>query len=111
MVPPAHRNLLPPPITLPGYGRFSAASGGAVGVGLPTWQQLVESELPTARSLARILRSRLPREVDAEELESGACLGLIRAAQAFDRNRQIQFRTYASRRMVGAMLDGLRQRR
>lgn len=72
--------------------------------------QLVESHLDYARKLASRLARRLPRHVDQEELESDACLGLLEAACAFDPARGVKFRTYATRRIVGKMLDGLRQR-
>lgn len=60
--------------------------------------------------LAHRLCARLPSCVDVEELESDAYLGLIQAAKAFDPSHGTLFRTYAARRITGAMLDGLRER-
>jgi RNA polymerase sigma factor (sigma-70 family) len=48
--------------------------------------------------------------VDVEELESDAYLGLLKAARTFDPHRGVLFRTYAAKRIFGAMLDGLRER-
>jgi RNA polymerase sigma factor for flagellar operon FliA len=72
--------------------------------------QLIEEHLSFARSLAGHLARRLSPCADVEELQSDAYLGLIEAAESFDRDRGVLFRTYASRRINGAMLDGLRSR-
>jgi len=71
---------------------------------------LVESHMDYARGLALHLALRLPRCVDREELESDAYMGLLKAAAGFDPGRGAGFRTYATRRIVGEMVDGLRQR-
>lgn len=72
--------------------------------------QLIEQHLDLAKTLALKLHRRLPPMVDLEELESDAYLGLIQAADAFRPDKGASFRTYAGKRISGAMIDGLRQR-
>jgi RNA polymerase sigma factor (sigma-70 family) len=72
---------------------------------------LVEDHVGFARALARRLGGLLPGHADREALESDAMYGLLLAARSFDPARGATFATYASRRIHGAMLDGLRERR
>lgn len=51
----------------------------------------------------------LPRGVDTEELKSHGMFGLYDALVKFDPDRDLQFDTYASFRIRGAILDGLRK--
>lgn len=48
--------------------------------------------------------------MDRDALESDAMLGLVYAARAYDPSRGATFATYAQQRIVGTMLDGLRNR-
>ncbi len=71
---------------------------------------LIVEHMRLARRLAFRFGRTLPRFVDGDALESDAMLGLIQAARTFDPNRGVAFTTYATVRIRGAMLDGLRQR-
>lgn len=51
----------------------------------------------------------LPRNIDAEVLKSHGLLGLFDALNKFDVSRDLKFDTYASFRIRGAILDGLRK--
>ena len=51
----------------------------------------------------------LPKSVDIDELYSAACLGLVESFKRFDKNRNVDFKVYAERRIKGAMMDCLRQ--
>lgn len=51
----------------------------------------------------------LPRGVDPDELKSHALMGLFDALNKFDTGRDLKFDTYASFRIRGAILDGLRK--
>ncbi|HET7522354.1 MAG TPA: FliA/WhiG family RNA polymerase sigma factor [Bacillales bacterium] len=51
----------------------------------------------------------LPRGVDIEELKSHGMIGLYDALDKFDAKRDLKFDTYASFRIRGAILDGLRK--
>lgn len=51
----------------------------------------------------------LPKNVSREELRSLGMMGLFDALEKFDPNRDLKFDTYASFRVRGAILDGLRK--
>jgi RNA polymerase sigma factor for flagellar operon FliA len=50
----------------------------------------------------------LPRSVDKQDLVSCGILGLIKAVETFDPNKEIKFETFASHKIRGAILDELR---
>lgn len=54
------------------------------------------------------LASRLPAEVDLEDLISEGNFGLMDALDAFDPSRNISFKTFCATRIRGAILDHLR---
>jgi len=70
---------------------------------------LVDEYRTYAEKLVRLLMQRmgLPEE-HHEELRSAAYLGLIDAADRFDRNNDSSFRTYAFYRIRGAVIDNIR---
>jgi RNA polymerase sigma factor for flagellar operon FliA len=70
---------------------------------------LVDEYRTYAERLVRILMKRmaLPEELH-DELRSAAYLGLIDAADRFDRNGDSTFRTYAFYRIRGAVIDSIR---
>jgi len=72
-------------------------------------KQLIESYLPLVDYAAGRLAVGLPKTVSREDLASTGVLGLIDAMDKFDYERGLQFETYASWRIRGAMIDGLRQ--
>src|SRR5438132_1518967 len=47
--------------------------------------------------------------MDVENLEAAGTLGLVEAANHFDPDRGVQFKTYAYTRIRGAVLDELRR--
>lgn len=51
----------------------------------------------------------LPKNVSKDDLASNGVMGLIDAIEKFDYQRGLQFETYASWRIRGAIIDGLRQ--
>ena len=51
----------------------------------------------------------LPRSVTREELKSLGLMGLLDALNKFDISRDLKFDTYASFRIRGAIIDGLRR--
>jgi len=55
------------------------------------------------------LRRRLPDGVELDDLISAGVFGLMNALESFDRNRDVQFKTYCVHRIRGAILDELRQ--
>ncbi|MEO3945078.1 FliA/WhiG family RNA polymerase sigma factor [Gorillibacterium sp. CAU 1737] len=72
-------------------------------------KELIESYLPLVDYAAGRLAVGLPKSVSKEDLTSTGILGLIDAIEKFDYERGLQFETYASWRIRGAMIDGLRQ--
>jgi RNA polymerase sigma factor for flagellar operon FliA len=51
----------------------------------------------------------LPKSISRDDLYSHGSMGLIDAIDKFDYNRGLQFETYASWRIRGSIIDGLRQ--
>ncbi|MBA2675443.1 sigma-70 family RNA polymerase sigma factor [Ramlibacter sp.] len=69
---------------------------------------LLELHLPYARTVAATYYGkRFHNEIEFDEYLQLARLGLIEAMERFDPDAGAQFRTFAARRMHGAILDGL----
>ena len=72
-----------------------------------TQRKLVENHLGLARSIAGSIAKRLPAHIEDDDLTQDGYEGLCAAAQRYD--GQIgHFAPYASTRVHGAILDGLR---
>lgn len=69
---------------------------------------LMEKFLHLVRYNAERIYTRLPDEVDIEDLMSAGLFGLMDAIDAFDLDRQVKFETYCAPRIRGAILDELR---
>ncbi|HEX8184483.1 MAG TPA: FliA/WhiG family RNA polymerase sigma factor [Blastocatellia bacterium] len=69
---------------------------------------LVTEHLPLVNSVMYRLSPKLASSTEADDIRSAGVIGLMDAAQKYDSNREIQFRTYAEFRVRGAMLDYLR---
>lgn len=69
---------------------------------------LIEHYLPLVRYHGERVLSRLPKEVELDDLVSTGIFGLIDAIDAYDTNRGVKFETYCVPRIRGAMLDELR---
>lgn len=72
-------------------------------------KQLIEKHLPIVDYVSGRLAVGLPKNVSKDDLASNGVMGLIDAVEKFDYKRGLQFETYASWRVRGAILDGLRQ--
>lgn len=72
--------------------------------------ELVMAHLYLVQALAKRISYRISGRVGADELESDGVMGLIQAIDSYDPDRQTRFATFASQRVRGAMLDGLRAR-
>src|SRR5580704_17106921 len=59
-------------------------------------------------NVARRFQRRVPPCVTFDDLVGAGMIGLIQAADRFDRTRDLKFKTYAQHRIRGAMLDFLR---
>lgn len=69
--------------------------------------ELVESHQGLVRSIAWKIHQKVGKRVPLEDLISEGAVGLIEAANSFDRTRGNQFSTFAYYRIRGAILDGL----
>jgi RNA polymerase sigma factor FliA len=69
---------------------------------------LMEKFLHLVRYNAERLYTRLPDEVDVEDLMSAGLFGLMDAIDSFDLSRQVKFETFSAPRIRGAILDELR---
>ncbi|HHY10001.1 MAG TPA: FliA/WhiG family RNA polymerase sigma factor [Firmicutes bacterium] len=69
---------------------------------------LIDEYIPLVKYIAGRLAINLPGSVDQDDLESFGFFGLLDALEKFDPSRGIKFQTYASTRIRGAVIDGLR---
>ncbi|SDM98476.1 RNA polymerase sigma factor for flagellar operon FliA [Paenibacillus sp. yr247] len=76
---------------------------------VPAKQELIECYLPLVDYVSGRLAIGLPKSVSKEDLSSFGVMGLIDAVEKFDYARGLQFETYASWRIRGSIIDGLRQ--
>lgn len=72
-------------------------------------KKLIEQFLPLVEFVTSRMAIGLPKNVIRDDLASHGVMGLIDAIEKFDYTRGLQFETYGSWRIRGAMIDGLRQ--
>lgn len=77
--------------------------------GQPEREQLVQRFTPMVKRIAYHLMARLPPSIQFEDLVQNGMLGLLDAIDRFQDGFGAQFETYATQRVRGAMLDGLRE--
>ena len=70
---------------------------------------LVKRYTPLVSYHVQRLSVHMPKNVSRDELKSLGFLGLVDALTKFDPSRDLKFDTYASFRIRGAILDGLRK--
>ena len=70
--------------------------------------ELIERYHHLVRHTAERMRSKLPQNVETDDLMSAGTFGLIDAIKGFDLERGVKFETYCSTRIRGAILDELR---
>ncbi len=70
--------------------------------------RIIERFMPLVRRRAERIRSKLPHEIELDDLISAGSVGLIDAIRAFDPERGVKFETFCIPRVQGAMLDELR---
>ncbi|WP_010630931.1 FliA/WhiG family RNA polymerase sigma factor [Sporolactobacillus vineae] len=70
---------------------------------------LLQLYMPLVQYHVQRISAGLPKNVDRSELKSYGMIGLYDALEKFDRKRYLKFDTYASFRVRGAILDGLRK--
>jgi RNA polymerase sigma factor for flagellar operon FliA len=70
---------------------------------------LILEYMPVVYSIAELVTEGLPYQVQMDDIVSSGVFGLIDAVDAFDISRGVTFETFCSRRIRGAMVDGLRE--
>jgi len=91
------------------FSRNAATCSGGEGYSGADLSSLIESNLSYAQAIAAEVLRKLPPEVDRKDIQGWAKLGLVEAANSFDRTRGVQFKTFAYYRIKGAVYDGLRK--
>jgi len=71
-------------------------------------EQLLKEYLPLIRYHADQLMRRTPNSIELDDLIDTGVLGLLDAASRFESDREVQFKTFVSYRIRGAMIDYLR---
>ena len=71
--------------------------------------RLIESYLPLVEYVSSRMSIGFPNSISKDDLISYGIMGLIDAIDKFDLDRGLQFETYASWRIRGAIQDALRQ--
>ncbi len=82
----------------------------------PTSKKLTSSEkkklivqyTPLIKFIAKKISTRLPANIEVNDLVSSGVIGLMDAIEKYDPNRNNKFKTYAEFRIRGAILDELR---
>lgn len=76
--------------------------------GRPDAQQVLRQYGALVRRMAQQMIGRLPPNVEIDDLIQAGMIGLADASQRYDAGQGVQFETFASQRIRGAMLDELR---
>jgi RNA polymerase sigma factor for flagellar operon FliA len=75
----------------------------------PAPNELIASQMEQVRRIAHYFHGRVRGAVEVEDLIQAGCIGLVDAAQKYERKEGASFATYASIRIRGAMADHLRR--
>lgn len=70
---------------------------------------LVEKYMPLVTYHVQRIAVGIPKNISRDELRSLGLMGLLDALNKFDTTRDLKFETYASFRIRGAIIDGLRK--
>ena len=70
--------------------------------------RLLQHYLPLVKYTSERIHSKLPDEIEIDDLMSAGIFGLMDAIDAFDLGRGFKFETYCAPRIRGAILDELR---
>jgi RNA polymerase sigma factor FliA len=76
---------------------------------LESSEDLVERHMDLVKRIAYHLAGRLPMTIPVQDLIQAGAMGLLEAAQQYDKRHGASFETYAGIRIRGAMLDEARR--
>lgn len=71
-------------------------------------EKLIVQSLTLVKAIVERMATRLPSHLDQDDLSSVGLIGLMDAIDRYDASRGASFKTYASFRIKGAILDELR---
>jgi len=71
-------------------------------------EALINETLPLIKHIAHRVATRLPSNIELQDLINAGVLGLLDAIDKFEPERNVKFKTYAEVRIRGAILDSLR---
>jgi RNA polymerase sigma factor FliA len=71
-------------------------------------EALVNQYADLVKKMAYQIKAKLPASVEADDLIQAGMMGLLDAAGKYQDNQGAQFKTYASQRIHGAIMDELR---
>ncbi len=71
-------------------------------------EDYIKRYAPLVKRMASHLLAKLPASVEADDIIQAGLIGLMDAASRFEEGQGVQFETYATQRIRGAMLDELR---
>ena len=74
-----------------------------------TANQLIQQYMPLVNIITEKIYKSLPNSFHKDDIKSLALLGLYDALEKYDPERDLKFETYATFRIRGAILDGLRK--
>ncbi len=77
--------------------------------GLLSKTELLKQYQPIVISIAHRFKSKLPANVELDDLIQVGMVGLYQCIDRFDATLGVKFETYASQRIKGAMIDDLRE--
>lgn len=72
-------------------------------------EALVAQYAPLVKHVAGRIAMFLPPHLEVDDLIGDGVIGLLEAIKKFEPGRNVQFKTYATARIRGAILDGLRR--
>jgi RNA polymerase sigma factor for flagellar operon FliA len=72
-------------------------------------EALVQEYAPLVKRIAHHMVSRMPPNVQPDDLIQSGMIGLLEAASKYDASKGASFETYAGIRISGAMLDEIRK--
>lgn len=73
----------------------------------PQMQSWIDQSQGMIRAIATKIYSRLPPQVNYDDLVSFGQLGLMQAAHSYQSDKEVSFQTFAYHRIRGAIYDGL----
>jgi RNA polymerase sigma factor for flagellar operon FliA len=71
-------------------------------------EALINETLPLIKHIAHRVATRLPSNIELQDLINAGVIGLLDAIDKFEPERNVKFKTYAEVRIRGAILDSLR---